>query len=294
MYAGRVVEFGAQARRSSTTRSTRTRGACSARSRAWTGRKQDRLHSIAGDAAVADRPARRLPLPRRAARTRFERVRGPSPRSRCAAAPRPPRPLLARPRQARGCARGTPPGSRPRRERRGEPLVEVGISMNHFPIRAACCSASAARPRRRRRELHRRARARRSGSSASPAAASRRSARCDRAAARADRGHVALRGPAIAALRARELRPLRREMQMVFQDPYASLNPRMRVGADHRRAAAIHGVGDAARAARAASRELLERRRPVAGALRTATRTSSRAASASASASPARSRCSRS
>jgi oligopeptide transport system ATP-binding protein len=43
-------------------------------------------------------------------------------------------------------------------------------------------------------------------------------------------GSVKFEGREIAGLRARQMRPLRREMQMIFQDPYASLNPRKRVG----------------------------------------------------------------
>jgi oligopeptide transport system ATP-binding protein len=43
-------------------------------------------------------------------------------------------------------------------------------------------------------------------------------------------GSVRLEGREISNLKRRELRPLRREMQMIFQDPYASLNPRKRVG----------------------------------------------------------------
>ncbi len=43
-------------------------------------------------------------------------------------------------------------------------------------------------------------------------------------------GSVRFEGEEIAGLSRRQMRPLRREMQMIFQDPYASLNPRQRVG----------------------------------------------------------------
>ena len=43
-------------------------------------------------------------------------------------------------------------------------------------------------------------------------------------------GSVRFDGTEIAGMGRRELRPLRRQMQMIFQDPYASLNPRKRVG----------------------------------------------------------------
>ncbi len=43
-------------------------------------------------------------------------------------------------------------------------------------------------------------------------------------------GAVRFRGTDVTHASRRALKPLRREMQMVFQDPYASLNPRKRVG----------------------------------------------------------------
>jgi oligopeptide transport system ATP-binding protein len=43
-------------------------------------------------------------------------------------------------------------------------------------------------------------------------------------------GSVRFEGREIAGLGRRQMTPLRREMQMIFQDPYASLNPRKRVG----------------------------------------------------------------
>jgi len=47
---------------------------------------------------------------------------------------------------------------------------------------------------------------------------------------RPDAGSIVFDGHEIAQAGAAAIRPLRRRMQMVFQDPYASLNPRMRIG----------------------------------------------------------------
>jgi ABC-type dipeptide/oligopeptide/nickel transport system ATPase component len=44
------------------------------------------------------------------------------------------------------------------------------------------------------------------------------------------RGTIEVLGTDITKLSRRALRPMRREMQMIFQDPYASLNPRMSIG----------------------------------------------------------------
>ncbi len=55
-------------------------------------------------------------------------------------------------------------------------------------------------------------------------------------------GAVVFEGRDISSLGTRSLRPLRRQMQMVFQDPYASLNPRKRVGSIIGTPLKIHGI----------------------------------------------------
>jgi oligopeptide transport system ATP-binding protein len=70
-------------------------------------------------------------------------------------------------------------------------------------------------------------------------------------------GTITFEGRDISNLSRRELQPMRREMQMVFQDPYASLNPRKRVGTIIADPLRIHNIGDRGQVKRRVS-ELLE------------------------------------
>jgi microcin C transport system ATP-binding protein len=56
-------------------------------------------------------------------------------------------------------------------------------------------------------------------------------------------GEISFRGQSIQGLSWAETRPLRREMQIVFQDPFASLSPRLSVGRIIGEGLAIHGLG---------------------------------------------------
>ena len=56
-------------------------------------------------------------------------------------------------------------------------------------------------------------------------------------------GSVRIKGQEIADLDHHGMLPYRREMQMIFQDPYASLNPRMQAGAVVGEPLVIHNVG---------------------------------------------------
>jgi oligopeptide/dipeptide ABC transporter ATP-binding protein len=61
----------------------------------------------------------------------------------------------------------------------------------------------------------------------------------------------------IAKLRPRQLKPLRRQMQIIFQDPYSSLNPRMTIGDIVGEPLIVHGVARG-KEREARVRELLE------------------------------------
>jgi oligopeptide/dipeptide ABC transporter ATP-binding protein len=72
-------------------------------------------------------------------------------------------------------------------------------------------------------------------------------------------GRVEFEGRDITTLRERELRPLRRRMQPVFQDPHAALNPAMTIGDAVAHPLLIQRLAPDAKAARARAATMLER-----------------------------------
>lgn len=71
-------------------------------------------------------------------------------------------------------------------------------------------------------------------------------------------GSVRFDGQELVGRSRRDLRPIRKNIQMVFQDPYASLNPRKRIGQIIGDAMELHGLASGADAKRQVQ-ELLER-----------------------------------
>ena len=55
-------------------------------------------------------------------------------------------------------------------------------------------------------------------------------------------GGIRFKGKDIVSLSSKQMRELRRQMQIIFQDPYASLNPRMKTGDGIGHALEIHGI----------------------------------------------------
>lgn len=55
-------------------------------------------------------------------------------------------------------------------------------------------------------------------------------------------GSIILNGSNLATLSSKELQPLRKELQMVFQDPYGSLNPRLTIGSAMTEPMTVHGI----------------------------------------------------
>ena len=72
-------------------------------------------------------------------------------------------------------------------------------------------------------------------------------------------GRIRFDGGDITELQARALRPLRRRMQLIYQDPYESLDPRLSVRAAVEEPLVIHGLGGSRRERRERVHEALGR-----------------------------------
>lgn len=71
-------------------------------------------------------------------------------------------------------------------------------------------------------------------------------------------GKIFFKGQDITNLRGEELRALRRKIQIIFQDPYASLNPRMTAGSIIEEPLIIHGIGKTDKERRDRTMDLIE------------------------------------
>ena len=72
-------------------------------------------------------------------------------------------------------------------------------------------------------------------------------------------GSIRFAGRELTTLDQKELRSVRREMQVIFQDPYSSLNPRMTVGQIIGEPLAVHGIVSGAAARGVRVKDLLSR-----------------------------------
>lgn len=71
-------------------------------------------------------------------------------------------------------------------------------------------------------------------------------------------GGILIEGTPVHGLDAKAMRPLRRKLQIIFQDPYGSLSPRMSVGQIVGEGLLIHGIGDESERERAVADALVE------------------------------------
>ncbi|MBW7936575.1 MAG: ABC transporter ATP-binding protein, partial [Flavobacteriales bacterium] len=74
-----------------------------------------------------------------------------------------------------------------------------------------------------------------------------------------DSGNVWFDGKEVTAMNRTALRALRKDMQIVFQDPYSSLNPRMTVGEAIAEPMWAHGLYESKKACKKKAEELLEK-----------------------------------
>jgi oligopeptide/dipeptide ABC transporter ATP-binding protein len=129
-----------------------------------------------------------------------------------------------------------------------EPLLEVRDLVKHFPLRRTLLDVAGRRPAAAVRAVDGVSfsvgRGRTLGLVGESGCGKSTLGRCILRLHDADRGEIRFDGVDLARLGEDELIPYRKRVQVVFQDPYASLNPRQRVGRTLSEVLEVHGLGD--------------------------------------------------
>jgi len=140
----------------------------------------------------------------------------------------------------------------------GEPLLRVNNLVKHFPLKGGLLSRNAERVHavdgvsfdiRRGETL---------GLVGESGCGKSTTGRCILRLVEPTSGEIWFEGKDTTALSGGELRALCRDMQIIFQDPYASLDPRMTIGAIIGEALVIHGLARTRQAFEERVAELLE------------------------------------
>jgi oligopeptide transport system ATP-binding protein len=140
----------------------------------------------------------------------------------------------------------------------GEPLLRVNNLVKHFPIKSGLLSGSSERVHAVDGISFDIGRGETLGLVGESGCGKSTTGRCILRLVEPTSGEIWFEGKDTTALSGSELRALCRDMQIIFQDPYASLDPRMTVGAIIGEALVIHGLARTRQAFEERVVELLE------------------------------------
>src|SRR5438105_9122654 len=140
----------------------------------------------------------------------------------------------------------------------GEPLLRVKDLVKHFPVKSGLLSRTVERVHALDGVSFDIGRGETLGLVGESGCGKSTTGRCILRLIEPTSGEVWFEGKNTTALSGSELRALCRDMQIIFQDPYASLDPRMTVGGIIREALVIHGLARTRQAFEYRVVELLE------------------------------------
>jgi peptide/nickel transport system ATP-binding protein len=140
----------------------------------------------------------------------------------------------------------------------GEPLLRVNNLVKHFPLKSGLLSRNAERVHAVDGVSFDIARGETLGLVGESGCGKSTTGRCILRLVEPTSGEIWFEGRDTTALSDGELRALCRDMQIIFQDPYASLDPRMTIGAIIGEALVIHGLARTRQAFEERVAELLE------------------------------------